>query len=208
MAGGERKQIDWEAVERDYRVGQLSLRALAAKHGTTPGAISKKAKKEGWTQDASQEVRERTRAALIKAPAAEQETRGGNAVSSAGNAPTREDIEVAVQTNLAVISRHRKDIGHGHRLVGLLFSQLEEAARHREEIEDEIERECSGDETTARRTRMLKAVSLPSHAGVIRDLSTALKNLIPLERQAYNLDEVSSEESFEERLARLVGDSQ
>ncbi|MNG38877.1 hypothetical protein D3C84_1267350 [compost metagenome] len=53
---------------------------------------------------------------------------------------------------------------------------------------------------------MLKAVSLPLHAGVIRDLSTALKNLIPLERQAYNLDEVSSEESFEERLARLVGD--
>ncbi|MCM2317807.1 MAG: hypothetical protein NDI93_00575 [Pseudomonas sp.] len=202
MAGGERKQIDWEAVERDYRVGQLSLRVLAEKHGCTAAAISKKAKACGWVQDASQEVRERTRAAMLVQPRGE----GVNAVNSAVNTPTREDIEVAVQTNLAVISRHRKDIGHGHRLVGLLFSQLEAAALHRAEIEDEIERECSGDETGARRTRMLKAISLPSHAGVIRDLSTALKNLIPLERQAYNLDEVSSEESFEERLARLVGD--
>lgn len=202
----EAKGTDWQAIEREYRVGQLSLRALAEKHGTTASTISRRAAKFGWVQDASQEVRERTRAALLVT--AEEGEGACNTVASARNTPTREDIEVAVQTNLAVISRHRKDIGHGHRLVGLLFSQLEEAARHREEIEDEIERECSGDETTARRTRMLKTVSLPSHAGVIRDLSTALKNLIPLERQAYNLDEVSSEESFEERLARLVGDSQ
>ncbi|MNR23022.1 hypothetical protein D3C85_1400170 [compost metagenome] len=175
---------------------------MADKHGCTAAAISKKAKARGWVQDASQEVRERTRAAMLVQPKGE----GVNSVNAPVNSPTRDDIEVAVQTNLAVIGRHRKDIGHGHRLVGMLFSQLEEAALHREAIEDEIERECAGDETTARRTRMLKAVSLPLHAGVIRDLSTALKNLIPLERQAYNLDEVSSEESFEERLARLVGD--
>ena len=67
MAGGERKQIDWEAVERDYRVGQLSLRALAEKHGTTASTISRRAAKHGWVQDASQEVRERTRAALLVA---------------------------------------------------------------------------------------------------------------------------------------------
>ncbi|MNZ90526.1 hypothetical protein D3C78_1094910 [compost metagenome] len=211
MAGSERRQIDWEAVERDYRVGQLSLRALATKHATTPGAISKKAKAKGWVQDASQEVRERTRAAMIKAPAVERaakETPNGNTVSSGGNTPTQEDIEVAVQTNLVVMGRHRKDIAHGHRIVGLLFSQLEEAAQSRAELEEAIEEECQGDENGQRRGRMLKAISLPVHAGVIRDLSTALKNLIPLERQAYNLDEVSSEESFEERLARLVGDSQ
>ena len=205
----KRKKIDWEAVERDYRVGQLSLRALATKHDTTPGAISKKAKANSWTQDASQEVRERTRAALLTAPRKEQEseeTPNGNSVSSDGNAPTPADIETAVQTNLQVIGRHRRDIAKGHSLVSMLFQQLEEAATHREEIEDAIGEETKGDENSRRRNQMMKMVGLPTHAGVLRDLSTALKNLIPLERQAYNLDEQEHEEPYEERLRRLMGD--
>lgn len=205
----KRKKIDWEAVERDYRVGQLSLRALATKHDTTPGAISKKAKANSWTQDASQEVRERTRAALLTAPRKEQEseeTPNGNSVSSDGNAPTPADIETAVQTNLQVIGRHRRDIAKGHSLVSMLFQQLEEAATHREEIEDAICEETKGDENSRRRNQMMKMVGLPTHAGVLRDLSTALKNLIPLERQAYNLDEQEHEEPYEERLRRLMGD--
>ena len=67
-----KKTIDWEAIERDYRVGQLSLRALATKHGTTAGAISKKASAGNWVKDASQEVRERTRAALLTEPRKEK----------------------------------------------------------------------------------------------------------------------------------------
>ncbi|PIA74297.1 hypothetical protein CDR19_04335 [Ectopseudomonas toyotomiensis] len=205
----KRKPIDWEAIERDYRVGQLSLRALATKHDTTPGAISKKAKANSWTQDASQEVRERTRAALLTAPRKEQESKetpNGNSVSSDGNAPTPADIETAVQTNLQVIGRHRRDIAKGHGLVAMLFQQLEEAATHREEIEDAICEETKGDENSRRRNQMLKLVGLPTHAGVLRDLSTALKNLIPLERQAYNLDEQEHEEPYEERLKRLMGE--
>lgn len=205
----KRKKIDWEAVERDYRVGQLSLRALATKHDTTPGAISKKAKANSWTQDASQEVRERTRAALLTAPRKEQESKetpNGNSVSTDGNAPTPADIETAVQTNLQVIGRHRRDIAKGHSLVSMLFQQLEEAATHREEIEDAICEETKGDENSRRRNQMMKMVGLPTHAGVLRDLSTALKNLIPLERQAYNLDEQEHEEPYEERLRRLMGE--
>ena len=205
----KRKAIDWEAIERDYRVGQLSLRALATKHDTTPGAISKKAKANSWTQDASQEVRERTRAALLTAPRKEQEAKeapNGNSVSTDGNAPTPEDIETAVQTNLQVINRHRRDIAKGHNLVNLMFGQLEQAATCREEIENLICDETQEDDNTRRRSQMLKLVSLSTHAGVLRDLSTALKNLIPLERQAYNLDEQQHEEPYEERLRRLLAD--
>ncbi len=199
--------IDWEAIERDYRVGQMSLRALATKHKVSPGAISKKAKARGWVQDASQEVRERTRAALIAAPEP-AETPSGNTVSIGGNTPTRADIDVAVSTNLTVIHGHRQDIAAGRSLIGLLFVQLGEVARDRETIENLIEEETKDDENGQRRQKMLKAVSLPGHATVLRDLSTALKNLIPLERQAFNLDEVSTTETYEERLARLYqGDS-
>ncbi|WFS20630.1 hypothetical protein P9K38_09940 [Pseudomonas sp. 905_Psudmo1] len=200
----KRKAIDWEAIERDYRVGQLSLRALAEKHGCTAAAISKKAKEREWVRDASQEVRERTRAALLAQSNGDGAEVDG--VNGRVNAPTPADIDAAVQTNLQVISRHRRDIAKGHSLVAMMFQQLEQAATQREEIEDAVFEETKGDENSRRRTQMLKAVSLPSHAGVLRDLSTALKNLIPLERQAYNLDEQEHEEPYEERLRRLMGE--
>jgi len=31
----ERKQVDWESVERDYSAGLLSLREIAAKYGVS-----------------------------------------------------------------------------------------------------------------------------------------------------------------------------
>lgn len=195
----KRNKVDWEAFERDYRCGGMSMRALCEKHGANPGNASRKAKLNGWVQDATQEVRERTRAALITS-----ETPKDNTVVSQNNAPTREDVEVAVQTNLAVIKRHRKDIGQGQEIVSLLMRQLIDTAVNRESIENDIEIETKDDDNGQRRYRMNKAVSLPSNAAVLRDLSTAMKNLVALERQAFNLDEAGSEESYEDRLARLM----
>lgn len=43
---------DWEAVQELYRVGVASLRAIAAEHNCTEGAIRKRAKKDGWTRAA------------------------------------------------------------------------------------------------------------------------------------------------------------
>lgn len=196
--------IDWEAVEREYRVGQLSLRALATKHDCTAAAISKKAKEKGWVRDATAEVRERTRAALLTEPRKKSEG-GVNGVNAAVNTPTHADIETAVQTNLQVINRHRRDIAKGHGLVSMLFQQLESAAQEREDLENLIEEETKDDDSSLRRNRMLKAISLPTHAGVLRDLSAALKNFIPLERQAFNLDEQEHEEPYEDRLRRVLG---
>lgn len=201
----KRNSIDWEQLEREYRIGQLSLRALAEKHGTTASTISRRAAKGAWVQDASQEVRERTRAALLVQPGP-QEGEECNSVAPRRNTPTRMDVDVAVQTNLQVVGRHRRDIAHGQQLVSTLFHQLQEAAENRVELEDAIEDECQGDGNGQRRNRMLKAIALPTHAAVLRDLSTAIKNLIPLERQAYNLDEQSTGETLEDALARLERD--
>lgn len=177
-----RKQYDWEAIEREYRLGQKSLRMLSKEFGPSPGTISKRANRPGeeWVQDKSTEVREKTRAALIK------ETPEGN---TQGNTPTREDIDRAVQTNVGLIREHRRDIGNGRALVELLAGQLRDAAESRDQLEDDIAEDTKEDNTIQRRARMMKAVSLPAHAGVLRDLTTALKNLIPLERQAFSLDD-------------------
>ena len=41
------KQPDWEAIERAYRAGLLSIREIASTQGITHGAINKRAKRDG-----------------------------------------------------------------------------------------------------------------------------------------------------------------
>ena len=194
MLGMDKKSIDWESIEKAYRLGQLSVREIARQANIQPSSITRKAQKENWHRDMSDEIRQRTKATLIQ----------NNRKS---NIPTREDIEFAVQTNVEVIRSHRRDISTGRKLVSLLSSQLEEAALNRCEIEEEIVEETKGQEggkpSLQRRNMMIKAVSLPVHAGALRDLSTALKNLIPLERQAFNLDDDPSGNAIKEILDRL-----
>ena len=42
--------IDWLAIERDYRAGELSLRALAEKHGCSHSTIANFAGRHGWSR--------------------------------------------------------------------------------------------------------------------------------------------------------------
>jgi hypothetical protein len=44
----EIKLIDWPAIEIDYKAGVLSLRYLTAKYGCSLGAITRRAKRDGW----------------------------------------------------------------------------------------------------------------------------------------------------------------
>ena len=60
-----RKRTDWDAVERDYRTGKFTLREINIKHGADPGQISRKAKKDGWTQDLGEAIRHATNARLV-----------------------------------------------------------------------------------------------------------------------------------------------
>lgn len=187
------EKTDWEAIRAEYRAGQLSNVMLGKKYGVSEGAIRKRVKAEGWQKDLASEVRAQVREKLVR-----EEVR-------TPNARDKEIVEAAANTGADVVRRHRRDIAKGHDLVNLMFGQLEQAASSRAEIEGLICEETDGDENGRRRSQMLKLVSLSTHAGVLRDLSTALKNLIPLERQAYNLDEQQHEEPYEDRLRRVLG---
>lgn len=174
----EKRPIDWEAIEREYRAGQMSLRAIGLDHGITEGAIRKRAKAQGWDRDLTEKVREAVRTKLVRDEGTQAHER----------VPDRDAIETAAQRGASVVREHRKDIKRGRNLASILFDQLASAIDHRPELEDAIWDETVGDKKPDRRNFMLKAVSLPAHATALRDLSTALKNFVPLERQAFNLD--------------------
>lgn len=105
-------------------------------------------------------------------------------------------IEDAAEEGAAVITHHRKDIQSTQKIVELLKGQLVAAAKSREELEEEIIEETAkgggrGGEGVdiKRRTQLMRAVSLPAHSGVLRDLALAQKHLITIERTAWNLND-------------------
>ncbi len=171
----EESNIDWDAIEREFKAGQLSVREIARQHNISHTYINKSAKALGWKRDLTEKVSRAFRAQL--------------AVADITEADEKAIIESAAARGVEVVKLHRKSVGVSQRLVETLSFQLCQAAKHREEIEEDIYKDTSGENyDVKRRAAMMRAVSLPSHAATLRDLSTAQKNLIALERQAFGLN--------------------
>jgi hypothetical protein len=170
---GRRNDIDWDAIERDFRLGQFTLRQLAKKYSVEASSISRKVEKEGWVQDLTEEVRGRTRAALL---------------SNATDCNTTDAIEAAVQTNIRIIREHQARIGRAQKMVDALLDELQDATESRDEIEAAIEEETREPGQAKKRAAMLRAIALPARAATLVNLSAATKTFMGLERQAFNLD--------------------
>jgi len=191
----KRKQLDWEKIEKQYRAGMLSVREIAREHGIFHQAIQKKAKSNKWERDLDEQVKKVARRKLV-----------ANQVATP-HASDEEIIEEASNQVVEVVKLHRSGVRRGREIVELLSEQLSEMAKGRAEIENTIIDETANDpKSSRRRAQMMRAVSLPGHAGVLRDLAIAIKSLIPLERQAYNLDNNSKPlTSLEDLLGEING---
>ena len=108
------KNIDWEAIYREYRAGQLSNVEIGKQYGVSEGAIRKKAKIENWQKDLAKTVRERVREKLVR-----DEVRKSSASDS-------EIIQAAVERGAAVQSIHRKDSRQQQEIVQRLIQILQE----------------------------------------------------------------------------------
>jgi len=52
----EKKKIDWDRIEVDYRAGIKTLRDIAAEHSISHGAITKRCKRDGWVRDLTAKI--------------------------------------------------------------------------------------------------------------------------------------------------------
>lgn len=191
VGDGQAQPTDWEAIEREYRAGVLSIREIAKRHGITDKAIRKHALKHGWTRDLTDRVREKVRTDLVRTPVRSEDRQEQVRTE-------KEIVEDAAATVIALVREHRADLKEGRELATMLLSQLRMAAGNRDalialidEVVDEMPATTGADRSKreAQRKALMAAVSLPTHVAALRDLSNVLKNIIPLERQAFNVDE-------------------
>ena len=190
MAMSKSAVPDWESIERAYRAGSLSIRTIAERQGVSDTAIRKRAKALGWARDLSDQVRKEVRSKLVRGEV--RNDQGANCELDA------EIIEEAAEEGARVVRSHRRDIRKATNLANLLMDDLLSTIQRREEIEEDIEAETSEDNNGMRRASMLAAVSLPSNSKTLFQLSSAMKNLQVLERQAYSLDEKEKTDEADE----------
>lgn len=190
---------DWELIEGLYRAGVLSVREIAADQGVSHTAIQKKAKAGSWERDLKAKIKAKADALVAKAEVAKQVATERLATEQGiveGNAQVVADIRMA----------HRRDISRSRRLAIKLLEELEGATDERATIQEIIAQLKDGEDAdTAMLDLASKMMSLPNRTKIMKEIAEALRVLIALERQAYGIDDATAEESYEDRLARLMG---
>ena len=182
----EKKVIDWEKIELDYRAGVKTLRQIADEHDISHVSINKRAKRDGWVRDLS---------AKIKAKSDDMVTK--SLVTSEVTKENRLTEKQIIDDNAAAITNiklgQRKDIQRSRKIAMSLFDELEhqvgvENAENLEKL-GELLRSEDDKGRDALNDVYMKIISMPGRVKSMKDLSDTLKTLIALERQAFGLDD-------------------
>lgn len=118
----EKRIIDWESIEKEYRAGIRSLRDIGSEFCITETAIRKKAVREDWIRDLSAKIK-------IKAQEVVRKAEVRNKVRKESE---REIIDSVAQQQADVLLEERADI---KRLSKLCKSFEEELNTYTEDLE-------------------------------------------------------------------------
>ena len=178
---------DWEKIEADYRAGILSLREIAEAHpGVNHVAITRRAKREGWSRDLSAKIR-------AKADALVTERTVTADVTAERRVSERDIIDANAQAIVSVRLAHRTDIQRSRSITMRLLEELElqsgrENAELLEQLGELMRREDDRGQDKLNDLYQ-KIISLPGRAKTMKDLGESLRVLVTLERQAFGLDD-------------------
>lgn len=193
----EKREIDWEGIERDYRAGILSVREIAAAYGCSHVAIGKRAKTRGWVRDLSAKIQAKAEELVTKAEVT------GSVTKTEQLATEREIIEANAHRIAEIRSAHRTDIRTARTLAMNLLAELEHQTgnqdlyQHLAELLIDPEEDSS--EAAKKRARdsmeaFQRAMSLGGRTKTMKDLADTLKTLVALEREAYGIDKSAPDE--------------
>lgn len=144
-----RLPVDFELVEKEYRLAKYSVRELAKRHGVGHQSILRRASKEGWTQDKAHEVNRRVAERLLLSaphpvanpdrtgPDGHADHRNGgreNGPADASRKPrvdvTADDVEAAVEERVAVLVEHQRAGRDFRKIISSLGRELQETSEH------------------------------------------------------------------------------
>lgn len=191
---------DWEAIESAYRAGLMSIREIASQQGITHTAINKRAKKEGWEHDLKAKIKAKAESLVSKREVSRQ-------VSSEKMVSERQLIEANAEVIANVRMEHRGDIRRARNIANSLFDELEAECSDVAALQQLGDLMYEPDDKGYDKLNEIyhKVISMPGRVKSMKDLSDTLKTLIGLERQAYDIDGPTGDESTK-KLSDLMDD--
>lgn len=177
MTKNKRAQIDWEAIENDYRTGRYSVRQLAEKYDVNESSIRYRIKKYAWSKDLSGDVKKRIDDKLYR-----------NTIDELDDADDETLVEAHADKGIGIIKAHRTRIERQRSIV------------------ETVECRLIGQLENEKRTVVIKGepqevdLDLEYAGKVLNSLTQSTERLIKLERQSYRLDVEDGPQKPEEKL--------
>ena len=180
-----RKQIDWEALEIQYRAGIRSLKNIGSEFGVSDAAIIKRAKRDNWSRDLRAKIQARAdakvSASLVRAE-----------VSAQTKVREQEVIEANAQAVADIRLAHRSDIRRARNLTNSLLAELEAqtdpstlAMLH--ELGELLRNEDDNGQDR-RNDLYMKVISLSERSKTMKTLADSLRVVVDMERTAFSMD--------------------
>lgn len=190
MTSKFRKQVDWSAIEPDWRAGILTPSELSEKHGVSRAAMNKHFGKLGIERDLVEQIRETGQKKLIEhVAAAEVEAVVKRTPTPATVARLEHEAPAIVdkegEVHAVALRRHHATITRAWRIVDMLLHELEHQSEHIELYEQLGDLMYKPDDKGVDKLNMIyqKAMSLPSRSTTMKTLLDSLKLAIGLERE-------------------------
>jgi uncharacterized protein YjcR len=158
---------DWEAIEREFRLGQLSIKEIARQYGVSDTAIRKRARKRGWVRDPTDQVRAAVNAEIACG------VRDGFAPANSREEDVAATIAIGIDRGVAAVQ------GDLHRA-----EQLKSLFR---DMYGRLNRFLAGDMPEEEAQRLFRAKG-DGVANLVRVVSDLPERIQRLERRALNLD--------------------
>lgn len=189
----KKPKTDWEAVERDYRASQMTLREIAFKHGCSHGRIVQRAKEKEWSRDLSGAIKQATDAKLIEASVNSLLTSKANQA----NQDLTNVVMVAAEANTQVILGHRAGLRRITNVRDLLLDQIEQAATHMADLAEVVEMVRNPDENGVDRANdaLRKVLGRSALVDDLKKLADVDEKVRKGEREAFSIDSTPQKEA-------------
>lgn len=211
----QRPDVDWEAVERHYRAGVLSVNQIAKDYKVSRPAIEKRASAGGWTRNLSEKIAQTAESKVVARVAAKEVARS---VAKGCNPATELTERQTVDAYSDVIARvelaQRDDL---EAAVSVTRAQLRELAdlsdpQFRERLEwlgqvmDESGPTESGGFKNDKVNELYRyIISLAGRVKMAKEIAASYGVYIPVQRKVLGLDgERKNTNEYEDLLRRVA----
>ena len=169
-------QFDWAKGQALYEAGLHSIAKIARELGCSDAAVAARVQRYGWTKDPDALARRAEERERLLARSTQEDR----------------DRVIAISASMqsTVLVAHRSDIKTARTLVSKLLEELSTITTENQTLRELGELMHAPDDRGMDKLNAAyrKVISLPERVTGLNTLSTALKTLIMLERQAFNIE--------------------